>query len=54
MRNGKAHFVALVAAMIALAAGVITRMMAQETRTAEPVLAPDAVTQVFATRLTDA
>ena len=54
MRNGKAHFVALVAAMIALAAGVITKMMAQETRTAEPVLAPDAVTQVFATRLTDA
>lgn len=37
MRNGKAHFVALVAAIIALAAGVITRMMAQETRTAEPV-----------------
>ena len=54
MRNSKYLFIALVAAMIALAAGIYIGMTAQETRTPEPVLAPDAVTRIFATRLTDA
>ena len=54
MRNSKRLVVGLVAAMIALAAGVYIGLETRQERSPEPSISAEAVTRLFATRLNDA
>lgn len=54
MRNSKRLVVGLVAAMIALAAGVYIGLETRKERSPEPSISAEAITRFFATRLNDA
>lgn len=53
MRNSKRLVVGLVAALIALAAGVYVGLESRQERSPEPSIAPAAIARLFATRLND-